>query len=794
MKTKFFAMAGCVLALVLPGCGGGSDRPAVCGDNVCDSSESAASCAEDCGCGNGVVNPGEDCDGTDVGDATCESVAQHGGTLGCNADCTFDVVGCDQFMCGDGVVDPGEECDGSDLGGATCGSIGFTTGALACGSDCKLDVAACCNDFCPAANTSVCDGDTVRNCVMEPTGCLGLDLTDCTADGDVCVQNGDTAACQCVNRCSAPGLSRCDGAVIETCEQQADGCLDYTVNADCGTTTGACAIGPQGATCVSPATGEDCTDPYPITVGDNVIAWSAANPDYLTTASCQSSSYTGPDIVLAYTASVDGIVTYSMDKVAGSRHVVVVSNAACGTLAAANQQSCISDSTNSVISDTFAVTTGATYYFYVRDTTGGQALPDPIAMHLDETSCSSFTNPTSNLSPANGSTIATVRPTLSFDLAHPVNTTTGVITITGDQGTSLSFDLSTSPSAVSFTNGDRTVTIEPGTALHTGETITVSWSGLVDKFCGAAIAPPTWTFFIPVPSCFPGTNGMVGSNVTRIATGIALFSENYVGADDQPNGYVYLGGSSALYRVPKAGGPVEDLLTTAGISSTPLGEAMLIDGSKVYVLDTTTSTTTPFLTRLTSNAGVTWNPLGYAQWGTVPSASAYAVTAYHGRIYAVTNDTATTEIWSVPASAVVLPQTPVLEGSFTTEVGCDGLAMDDHYFYLTCDDSNNHLVRADRTTFQTEVMTTAINLSTIKNEVIAHDFNGDGTADALYVKADHEAVHYVCGPASAPPFWSDVLASFGSLTTTTNYGLGFDPVANTLWAEDDDTRELISIH
>ena len=55
-------------------------------------------------------------------------------------------------------------------------------------------------------------------------------------------------------------------------------------------------------------------------------------------------------------------------------------------------------------------------------------------------------------------------------------------------------------------------------------------------------------------------------------------------------------------------------------------------------------------------------------------------------------------------------------------------------------------------------------------------------------------MRYVCSPASAPPFWSDILASFGSTTTTGNYGLGFDPVANTLWAEDDDTRELISIH
>jgi hypothetical protein len=795
----FFALAGCALALVASACGGGSDHPAVCGDGICASSEDAASCAADCGCGNGFVNPGEDCDGTDVGDATCESVAQRGGTLGCNADCTFDVVGCDQYMCGDGVKDPGEECDGADLGGATCGSIGFTAGAVTCGSDCRFDVAACCSDFCDAVNTSTCDEDTVRTCVMEPTGCLGLELTDCTATGDVCIADGDTAACQCVNRCSAPGLGRCDGLIAETCEMQADGCLDYTVNADCGTTTGACAVSPQvGSTCVAAATGEDCADPYPINPGDNVIAWTATNTDYLTTASCQSSGLTGPDIVLAYTATVDGIVTYSMDKTANMRHVVVASDAACGTLAAANQKSCISDSPNTVISDTFAVTAGATYYFYVRDTTtGSESLPDPMSMHLDETSCSSFTNSTSNLSPANGATVESLSPTLSFDLAHPMNTTVGVITLTGDQGTTLSFDLSTSPSQVTFSNANRTVTINSGTPFHTGENVTVSWSGLVDKFCGAAIAPPTWAFHVPTPSCIPGTNGMVGATMTRIPTGISSFTEYFVAADDQPNGYIYLGGTLDLYRVPKAGGSFEDVVDISGMSTSPLGYSMVVSGSQVFSLDNTTSTSSSFLTRLTTSGGVTWNPLGYATWGSTPGASPYAMTLYQGRIYVVTNEFtngAATEIWSVPASAVVLPQTPVLEGSFTTEEECEGLAMDDHFFYLTCDDSNNHLVRVDRTTFQTEVMTTSINLSSTKNDLYAHDFNGDGTADALYIKTDDETVRYLCTPAGAPPFWSDILASFGSATTTLNYGLGFDPVANTLWAEDDDTRELISIH
>jgi hypothetical protein len=91
------------------------------------------------------------------------------------------------------------------------------------------------------------------------------------------------------------------------------------------------------------------------------------------------------------------------------------------------------------------------------------------------------------------------------------------------------------------------------------------------------------------------------------------------------------------------------------------------------------------------------------------------------------------------------------------------------------------------------VITSAIPLSTTKNELHAHDLNADGKADVLYVKNDDESVRYICGPSAAGPFWQDILATFGSTTTTSNFGLGFDPVSNVLWALDDDTRELIKI-
>ncbi len=45
--------------------------------------------------------------------------------------------------CGDGVVDIGEECDSGNLGGASCQSRGFTSGVLACTSSCLFNTLSC---------------------------------------------------------------------------------------------------------------------------------------------------------------------------------------------------------------------------------------------------------------------------------------------------------------------------------------------------------------------------------------------------------------------------------------------------------------------------------------------------------------------------------------------------------------------------------------------------------------------------------------------------------------------------
>jgi len=71
-------------------------------------------------CGDGVVDPGEDCDGTNLSEQTCQTLGYDSGDLTCNPDCTFNFQECfggPGQECGDGVIEPelGEQCDDENL-------------------------------------------------------------------------------------------------------------------------------------------------------------------------------------------------------------------------------------------------------------------------------------------------------------------------------------------------------------------------------------------------------------------------------------------------------------------------------------------------------------------------------------------------------------------------------------------------------------------------------------------------------------------------------------------------------
>ena len=155
-----------------------------CGNGVCDANEDSQSCPEDCYCGNGSIDPGEECDGADLGGATCldSDINCTGGILGCTDQCSYDVSRCTgcQVVCGDGIVDGDEECDD-----------GNTEDGDGCDSSCMWE-SECGNgdvegdEECDDGNTDNGDGCD-ENCMEEvPCATDPWNVCDPTVDGDCC--------------------------------------------------------------------------------------------------------------------------------------------------------------------------------------------------------------------------------------------------------------------------------------------------------------------------------------------------------------------------------------------------------------------------------------------------------------------------------------------------------------------------------------------------------------------------------------------------------------------------------
>lgn len=95
-------------------------------------------------CGNGVIETGEQCDGSALNGQTCTSQGfSGGGALACTNACTFDTTNCKKTLCGNGTIDSGEQCDSSNLNGQTCTSQGFSGGTLGCTNSCGFDTSGC---------------------------------------------------------------------------------------------------------------------------------------------------------------------------------------------------------------------------------------------------------------------------------------------------------------------------------------------------------------------------------------------------------------------------------------------------------------------------------------------------------------------------------------------------------------------------------------------------------------------------------------------------------------------------
>lgn len=124
-------------------------------------------------------------------------------------------------LCGNNVKDPGEQCDGNQLGGATCQSQGFDGGTLSC-SQCLLNTSGCCNDTCVQGTTQCLNGNTQQTCGnYDADACFewGNDTSCTCVNGQCCTDTYSISSYQCNNYSPASGGGAGGGEIFKVCGQ-----------------------------------------------------------------------------------------------------------------------------------------------------------------------------------------------------------------------------------------------------------------------------------------------------------------------------------------------------------------------------------------------------------------------------------------------------------------------------------------------------------------------------------------------------------------------------------------------
>ena len=770
------------------------------------------------GCGV-TCAAGEICSGGQCA-ATCTGFADDE----CNGACTN--TDADPLNCGGcGIAcAAGEVCSAG-----TCSGV-CAEGLDTCGGSCtdtSFDTANCgaCGTACTAATNAaaVCASGACSSACLVGYGDCNADLGSLGTDGCEIALGTDVNHCGlCGNACSAPanataaclggvcGIGMCDAGFEDCNLNAADGC-ETNINSsasNCGGCGLACATGlvcTNGA-CSPPGPGENCLDPWVIHPGTNLVPTHHSFNDYFTfTPSCMTvGTPEGPDVILKYSATFTGEATLHFpNKPASTRWVAMVTEGVCGTPATGTigdiDIACISDWSPTFMEGSFQVTQGTDYYIHLIDSTSGTLpLNNPVEVELHAFDCSSYVPVVSGTAPENGGITNGLAPTFEAYFAEPVNDTAGTVIVTSTGGVSLTFVLP-SP-AVTFSTDKKKMTIDPGVTFTAGDSISVTWSGLGDTACGTLVPAPAWTFTAAQVTCGPGTAGMVGANTTVVpSNSIGTFTDYYSAADGNPNGYVYVGGTTELYRMPKAGGFLEDIAGRFGLTASHLGYTMHIDGQAIYTADSKTTGTNGHLYRISNDGGTTWDPVDMAEFASVPKGGIESLASWGGRIYMMTNETTasvTTQIWSIDPTSATLPAAATLELEFGANayMYCSGLVVDRDYFYVSCraGSSGSNYVVLRITRANGTVVETASGLigSTTTMALKGRDHNGDGIVDFLYRRANTSTVQYICGPASGAGIVGD-LHTYGS--GTSDYGIGYDPVGNVMWLFNDDDNSFVRL-
>lgn len=219
------------------------------------------------GCGDGIVQSNELCDGAMVNGVTCADLGFYvGGAVVCNSTCSgYEARGCiPQASCGNGIVDNTEACDGSSRSAfffSDCVSWGLGEGTVSCTSICTPDFSGCSeqddclslsgNGFCdpcelwgqnPDPECDLCGraDDWCPEYYTRSAGAWscalarGVDDPDCTC-GDGVAQEAercdgmDLRGATCENLAFPGGTLGCSAG----CILDASGCTECTGDPDC---------------------------------------------------------------------------------------------------------------------------------------------------------------------------------------------------------------------------------------------------------------------------------------------------------------------------------------------------------------------------------------------------------------------------------------------------------------------------------------------------------------------------------------------------------------------------------
>jgi cysteine-rich repeat protein len=234
-------------------------------------SESTGTCDVAADCGNGLLEPGEECDDGNTLDGDC-----------CSSTCTFEPVGSaceDGEFCngaetcdGAGVCQPGlpVDCDDGvtctvdscDEANDTCSNAPddtfcddqqFCNGAEVCDlvNDCQpgtpvdcSDGVGCTDDVCDEAADACVNDPNDANCPDDGLFCNGLEfcdaVNDCSSTGDPCPAG--TVCSEVSGTCDA--VAACGNGILEPGEECDDG---NTMDGDCCSSV--CTFEPMGSSC-----------------------------------------------------------------------------------------------------------------------------------------------------------------------------------------------------------------------------------------------------------------------------------------------------------------------------------------------------------------------------------------------------------------------------------------------------------------------------------------------------------------------------------------------------------------